>query len=123
MKKSAASRFACCPCSGKNLSKLVQPSILAILSQGPLHGYAITEQIAQTYGGPGTAPKHPGVYRLLRRMEEKGLLRSESGASQTGPTRRVYAITADGKTCLQHWILSLCDYQKAIAAFLKIAQP
>ena len=30
-----------CPCKGKNLDKLLQPSVLEILYRGPLHGFAV----------------------------------------------------------------------------------
>lgn len=112
--------FSECACSGKNLSKLVQPSILAILADAPAHGYAITERISEQYTFLTDAPKHSGIYRVLRRMEAAGLLESRLEETPAGPSRRVYSITADGETCLERWIESLTQYKHAIESFLKL---
>ena len=37
-----------CICTGKSLPKLLRPAILAVLTQGPKHGYAITEELSTT---------------------------------------------------------------------------
>ncbi len=38
-KGKVSGKMAECPCEGSTLDKLVQPAILTILSDGPLHGY------------------------------------------------------------------------------------
>lgn len=45
------------------------------------------------------------IYPLLQKMEGEGLLTSKSGASDKGPTRRVYKRTAKGREELQSWLL------------------
>lgn len=114
--------FDGCPCSGKNLSKLVQPSILAIVRSGPAHGYAITRRIAEQYTFPPGAPKHSGIYRLLRRMEADGLLKSHLEDAKAGPARRVYSIAPEGEACLRRWIESLSRYKQAIESFLELGK-
>lgn len=116
-------RFAGCPCSGKNLSKLVQPSLLALLANGPSHGYALTESLAGQFAGWSSPPRHPAVYRLLRQMEAKRLVRSESAVSGKGPPRTLYTITEEGRACLERWIESLEAYGRAIQTFLRVAHP
>ena len=44
------------------------------------------------------------IYPLLQRMESDGLLKSRAGASDIGPTRRVYRRTAKGKRELLAWL-------------------
>ena len=34
-----------CPCVGGTLDKLVQPAILAVLAEGPIHGYRLAERL------------------------------------------------------------------------------
>lgn len=114
--------FSSCPCSGKNLPKLVHPSILAILNIHPAHGYAIIEQIAQQHTFPNEPPKHPGIYRILRQMEADALVTSKTDNAGSGPARRVYSITAKGKACLQEWIDSLHHLETALHAFFKLTQ-
>ena len=42
--------FSDCPCSGGTLDKLVQPAILAALTEGPIHGYRLAERINEMIG-------------------------------------------------------------------------
>ena len=111
-------RFGRCPCSGKNLPKLVQPAILRALSDGPLHGYALKERIAALYTAGMNAPTAAGVYRILQRMESCGYLVSHLEQTKTGPARRVYAITTDGRACLARWLQSLTQYRRALDSLL-----
>jgi PadR family transcriptional regulator PadR len=68
--------------------------ILAVLSSGPRHGYAIIEELRTRSGGALTLPEGT-VYPALHRLEEAGLLASSwsSGARR----RRVYRLTATGE--------------------------
>lgn len=45
------------------------------------------------------------IYPLLQKMEGEGLLTSKAGASDIGPTRRVYKRSAKGRRELQSWLL------------------
>ena len=110
--------FSACACSGTNLPKLVQPSILAALSKEPQHGYAIAQRLAQEGAHLGAPPDHSGIYRLLRGMERRGLLTSRLTESESGPARREYALTARGRLCLEHWAAALARYRETIDAVL-----
>lgn len=84
-----------CPCSGANLPRFVQPVILAVLSSGPLHGYLVVQRLAETSLFRKQPPDATGVYRMLRNMEQEGVLESdwELENSRSGPQ----AVHADGK--------------------------
>jgi PadR family transcriptional regulator AphA len=45
------------------------------------------------------------IYPLLQKMEHEGLLSSKEGASDIGPTRRVYHRSAEGKRELEAWLI------------------
>lgn len=68
--------------------------ILGVLSHGPLHGYAIIEQLKQRSGGSLDLPEGT-VYPALHRLEASGLLSSRW--SDGARRRRVYRLTARGK--------------------------
>lgn len=119
-KKSAD--FSACACSGANLPKLVQPSILAALSKEPLHGYALTLRLAREGLHLGAPPDHSGVYRLLRSMEKRGLLTSKLSESDAGPARRAYALTRRGRQCLARWVASLARYRDTIDDVLSLCK-
>ena len=68
--------------------------ILAVVSSGPLHGYAIIEELKRRSGGALALPEGT-VYPALHRLERAGLL--SSVWSDGGRRRRVYELTARGR--------------------------
>lgn len=72
--------------------------LLAVLQTGPAHGYALIEAIRQRSAGVFELPEST-VYPALHRMEEESLVRSEWG-EVNGRRRRVYRLTAKGRTAL-----------------------
>src|ERR1700730_3546461 len=68
--------------------------ILAILAAGPLHGYAIIEELRRRSGGALALPEGT-VYPALHRLEGAGLL-SSSWSTESGRRRRVYELTRKG---------------------------
>ena len=111
-----------CPCMGATLDKLFQPAILAILSEGPLHGYGLAERLGEMPMLGGQKPDGSGVYRFLKSMESKGLVISSWDTSQSGPARRAYAITPAGTNCLLAWIRTLEAYRDSINGLLRAAR-
>ena len=111
-----------CPCTGVNLDRLIQPAILTVLAEGPLHGYRLAERIAEMPTFSGQKPDPSGIYRFLKAMEQKGLVTSSWDLSESGPARRAYQITADGEQCLQRWITTLDTYRRGITDLLRLAR-
>ena len=72
--------------------------LLAALDAGPRHGYGVIEHIRRSSGGHFDYPEGT-VYPALHRLESEGLLRS-AWNDQGGRRRRVYEITARGRTAL-----------------------
>ncbi len=71
------------------------------------HGYSLAKELAHLEGAQ-TPMSQSTLYRALRRLEERGALRSrwesieESQADgRDGPPRRYYTITADGVAAAQ----------------------
>jgi len=79
--------------------RLVEPALLAFLSNGNLHGYGLLEKMESI----GLSSINPSViYRILRDYEELGLVTSDWDNEKTqGPPRRVYTITEEGLTALK----------------------
>lgn len=105
-----------CAVLGKSLSRLTQPSILTVLAahDGPLHGYAIIQEMAQGPMYGGSAPDPTGIYRILKQMENNGLITSAWDTSESGPAKRCYELTDEGHACLRRWIDSLACYKASI---------
>jgi DNA-binding PadR family transcriptional regulator len=53
-----------------------------------------------------------GLYRVLRRMEEEGFVVSNWVEGDSGPQRRDYEITEDGRTLAEDWIAHLRERQR-----------
>jgi DNA-binding PadR family transcriptional regulator len=111
-----------CPCSGATLDKLVQPAILAVLTEGPIHGYRLAARINEMVGVFGDKPDMSGLYRFLKKMNAAGYVVSAWETSEKGPAKRLYEITADGRECLARWTSTLETYLEAIQALLKEAR-
>jgi DNA-binding PadR family transcriptional regulator len=73
--------------------------LLAILSAGPAHGYAIIEELRRRSGGAFDLPEGT-VYPALHRLDDAGLLTSE-WSTDSSRRRRVYALTRRGQARLR----------------------
>lgn len=71
--------------------------VLRLLDRrGPMHGYAMTQHIAQVSDNV-LRLQEGSLYPALHRMTQAGWLRSTWGASENGRRARYYQITAAGK--------------------------
>ena len=104
-----------CACQGGTLTRFVQPIILFSLADAPDHGYALLQKIAKTELWSDAPPDAAGVYRVLRDMETRGLVRSHlDPASKAGMGKRVFEITQDGRACMNNWVDTLEQYRRGI---------
>jgi len=85
-------------------SGIVSLVLLAILdrSDEPLYGYQIAKSIEGTWQ-EGAQVKQGTLYPVLRSMEENGLLVSRVEPSVSGPPRKYYSITEQGRAVLAEW--------------------
>lgn len=109
-----------CPCSGKTLARLLQPAVMSILAGGPAHGYAIAQSLRRLSMFRGQGPDPAGIYRLLKTMEDGGLVASNWDLEGSGPAKRRYRLTAGGRKCLARWVRTLEQYEQAIGELLGI---
>lgn len=122
MPKKTQKAFSQCPCVGATLDKLLQPAILAILTEGPIHGYELARKISDIPHFLVEAPDISGIYRMLKTLEARGMVTSEWGISQKGRPKRLFAITDTGRQCLENWHTTLQNYHKTIGSLLKTTQ-
>lgn len=74
------------------------PLILAVLDDGPGHGYAISQELAARSGGVLSYPTG-SLYPALRRLEKAGLI-TGAWRGETGRQRRTYELTPAGRRVL-----------------------
>ena len=93
----------------------LQACLHLLLEESPRHGYELTAELERL----GIQSKDKGlVYRALREMESEGLALSSWEPPATGPSRRMYELTADGRARLRLLTKTLLEAQHAIAAFV-----
>ena len=83
------------------ISALVLLSVLNRATE-PMYGYQIAKLIEE---GREEFPsiKQGTLYPVLRSLESSGLLESEVEPSISGPPRRYYRITEDGRNTMERW--------------------
>ena len=85
--------------------------LLAILLEGPQHGYALKRQAGLILGH---ADMHNNlVYPLLRRFVREGWVTQKKVSGERGQTRQVYSLTALGRQTL---IARINDFNEATAS-------
>jgi DNA-binding PadR family transcriptional regulator len=109
-----AGRLDACPCAGTTLDRLLQPAILAILAEGPQHGYLLLERLGRLRLARGREPDPTGVYRTLKAIERRGLVNSAWNTPEAGPASRRFALTAAGRRCIARWVATLEEYAGGI---------
>ncbi|MEL7667344.1 MAG: PadR family transcriptional regulator [Actinomycetota bacterium] len=98
---------------GAGKGSFVEPALLAALAISAGHGYDLARAIEEMTQGE-VVPDAGGLYRILRRLEEDGFVISEWQEGESGPQRRLYSITSDGRALLAHWLVHLEERRHAL---------
>ncbi|MDT0270471.1 helix-turn-helix transcriptional regulator [Streptomyces sp. DSM 44915] len=95
--------------------------LLAVLEQGPLHGYAIITAVQRRSGG-ALDLRTGTIYPALNRLERQGLLRSD-WESVGERRRRAYELTDAGRAGLAEARASWRAFTAAIGSVLDPTAP
>ena len=102
-------------CKGERIPSFVQPRLLLALAKKPAHGYELIERLS----GEGSPAPDPGnFYRVLRILEEEGLVCSTWDTQNSGPARRVYKLTDQGLEYLHTWVVIIQQTHQSLGRFL-----
>ena len=111
--------------NGKKFQKdlnggLVGLVLLAVLNQSAedLYGYEIAKRLASANDGTSIF-KEGTIYPVLRALSAAGLLTSRIVPSYSGPPRRYYRLTADGKRALRAFRDEWAGFRTAVDAVLE----
>lgn len=92
--------------AGGGLGALSEPAALTALLGRTGHGYDLRREISEMTGGE-IGVDAGGLYRVLRRLEEDGFVTSSWSEGESGPQRRDYEITAEGRELAADWVVNL----------------
>src|SRR6266576_5457175 len=98
------------------VERFVEPSLLLLLRERPLHGYELLERLPEV-AGEGRVDVG-NLYRRLRALEAEGLVSSECSADLPGPAKRTYELTDEGRRLLDRWAEALRQAQTDVQGFL-----
>jgi len=89
-------------CRGGRMERFLEPCLLLLLCQEPSHGYELIQRLCDFGFEPET--QDPGhIYRHLRRLEGEGMVTSRWETGDSGPAKRLYQVTSEGKELLAAW--------------------
>jgi PadR family transcriptional regulator PadR len=97
------------------VERFVEPALLLLLRDGETHGYDLAESLAEMV--PDERFDLGNLYRLLRSLEEDGLVRSRWRDDLPGRVKRTYELTDDGRAVLAAWAGSLDQLSNTLAVF------
>ncbi|MCC7360178.1 MAG: helix-turn-helix transcriptional regulator [Anaerolineales bacterium] len=88
----------------------VRYALLGLLAQHPRHGYELHAAFEAVVGGERIWDVKPAqIYTTLARLQDGGLVSPEAVKQDGGPEKRIYALTASGRTELDQWFDSGVD--------------
>jgi PadR family transcriptional regulator len=98
------------------IERFGEPALLLLLREAPAHGYELIERLSELL--PDERIDMGNLYRVLRALEEQGVVRSEWDGDAPGPAKRIYELTDEGRALLDGWAESLRTAQENVSAFL-----
>ena len=99
------------------VERFSEPAVLLLLRERPAHGYELLEALPDVIGE--TRVDMGNLYRVLRALEEDGLVSSEWDADEPGPAKRRYELTPAGHELLRAWAKALKQTQQVVDAFIR----
>ncbi len=107
-----------CP---RRIHRFLEPCLLLLLHCDEIHGYELLESLGPF--GFAENPVDPStMYRLLRSLEDEGLVTSRWDTTNAGPARRLYCSTKLGDLCLARWVEELRETDRVLHSFLDAYQ-
>lgn len=103
-------------------------ALLGFLSTEAASGYALDREFSESMGWFWSA-SHSQIYPELRKLEDAGLIDSDTEPGERGQDRRVYRLTDAGLADLRAWLESPTDYppmrdaERVKLVFLDLAEP
>lgn len=102
----------------RRINRFVEPALLLLLYRKPTHGYGLMDGLSEL-GFDDYPLDYSGIYRILRGLEEAGMVSSDWDVEQSsGPPRRVYTVTPQGERYLAQWVEDLRATDRILHTFL-----
>ncbi len=95
---------------------LLDMCLLSIIVKEPSYGYGMVQRLNE-YGW--VIANENSFYPVLKRLQKQGLIESELVPSSSGPARKYYSATAEGKEMLELWASDWHSVRDGVDAVLE----
>jgi len=92
--------------------------VLRALTQGPVHGYAVSRWIRERTDAV-ISMEDAALYQALHRLEARGWVESEWGVSENNRKAKYYSLTARGRAQLRAETATWRRYANAVGRILE----
>ena len=92
--------------------------VLALLRSQPRYGFDLVRALGEA---DGLLTSEGTIYPLLSRLRKDGLVSTTWQESDAGPPRRYYALTADGRTALERFVVDWRRFRDSVDQVLGTA--
>jgi len=99
------------------VERFVEPALLLVLRDDEVHGYDLAARLEAL--APDERVDLGNLYRMLRSLEEEGLVVSRWRDDLPGRVKRTYTLTPAGRDLLDAWATALRAANHTTAAFLR----
>jgi len=79
----------------------VEVLVLGVLAEEPMHGYELYERLRERGMDLWAGVAKASLYQALARLESSRLIGGRTREGKEGPDRRVFRISAAGRTALE----------------------
>ena len=100
---------------------MIEIAVLGLLKEQPMHGYQLSQELADQQGGLFRV-SFGSLYPTLRRLERDGAIEREMTDRSAGRRKTVYRITPEGERLFLEWLAEPHDDQAEDTRFrLRVA--
>lgn len=101
---------------GRRINRFLEPCLLLLLHGEESHGYQLLDNLGR-FGFSENPADSSTIYRILRSLEERNFVTSRWAEGDSGPARRVYALSPTGDEYLQMWVDDLEETDRILHCF------
>lgn len=98
------------------LKGVLDACVMAVVESEPVYGYELSQKL-QKIGLPDISDGT--IYPVLLRLQKNGFIRSEMRPSASGPNRKYYFLTDEGKIELEGIAAEWLEIAKPVSHLLK----
>ena len=82
---------------------MIEIAVLGLLKEQPMHGYQLSQELAEQQGGLFKV-SFGSLYPTLRRLDRDGAIERDTTDRVTGRRKTVYRITPEGERLFLKWL-------------------